>query len=104
MTTATCGSTILYGRPLRTYGKGRVCAHNGCDTIVSLYNPLKYCSLHEKLHRSSIDVDSILFTTKECLLCGCDKLANSDFWDAEEGTADGLSDVCRECTSGAVAA
>lgn len=27
--------------------KDRVCAHKGCGTILSRYNPEKYCSLHE---------------------------------------------------------
>jgi hypothetical protein len=26
--------------------RGRVCAHDGCDTILSIYNPAKYCSAH----------------------------------------------------------
>jgi endogenous inhibitor of DNA gyrase (YacG/DUF329 family) len=26
--------------------RGRVCAHEGCATILSIYNPLKYCSAH----------------------------------------------------------
>ena len=26
--------------------RGRVCAHEGCDTVLSIYNPSKYCSAH----------------------------------------------------------
>ena len=26
--------------------RGRVCAHEGCDTILSIYNPATYCSAH----------------------------------------------------------
>lgn len=26
--------------------RGRICAHEGCDTILSIYNPAKYCSAH----------------------------------------------------------
>lgn len=26
--------------------RGRICAHDGCDTILSIYNPAKYCSAH----------------------------------------------------------
>jgi hypothetical protein len=26
--------------------RGRVCAHEGCDTILSIYNPTRYCSAH----------------------------------------------------------
>jgi hypothetical protein len=30
----------------RTYGAGRRCAADGCDTILSSYNPSALCSLH----------------------------------------------------------
>ena len=26
--------------------RGRICAHKGCDTILSIYNPAKFCSAH----------------------------------------------------------
>jgi hypothetical protein len=26
--------------------RGRICAHDGCDTILSIYNRAKYCSAH----------------------------------------------------------
>ena len=26
--------------------RGRVCAHQDCDTILSIYNPARYCSAH----------------------------------------------------------
>jgi hypothetical protein len=26
--------------------RGRICAHDGCDTILSIYNPAKNCSAH----------------------------------------------------------
>lgn len=26
--------------------RGRICAHDGCGTILSIYNPAKYCSAH----------------------------------------------------------
>ena len=32
---------------LPRYGEGRVCAHEGCDTILNPYNPLEVCGLHE---------------------------------------------------------
>ena len=31
----------------RTYGKGRVCAAEGCDTRISIYNGSKLCWQHE---------------------------------------------------------
>ncbi len=31
---------------VRVHQSGRVCAHAGCATILSIYNPAKYCSVH----------------------------------------------------------
>lgn len=36
-------------RPNQTYGKGRVCAAEGCDTRVSVYNKSPYCWTHKPL-------------------------------------------------------
>jgi hypothetical protein len=36
-------------RPNRTYGHGRVCAHEGCDTRISIYNKSSYCWAHAPL-------------------------------------------------------
>jgi hypothetical protein len=44
------GSDLVHGRPLRTYGRGRTCMVEGCDTRLSLYNPSAQCSLHD--HRT----------------------------------------------------
>jgi hypothetical protein len=33
-------------RPNRTYGDGRVCAEEGCDTRISVYNRSNYCWVH----------------------------------------------------------
>jgi hypothetical protein len=33
-------------RPNRTYGSGRVCAHDGCETRISMYNKALYCWAH----------------------------------------------------------
>ena len=30
-------------RPNRTYDRGRVCATDGCDTRLSIYNKSQYC-------------------------------------------------------------
>ena len=34
-------------RPSRRYPRGRVCAHNGCDTVLSVYNAASFCAQHE---------------------------------------------------------
>lgn len=36
-------------RPSRTYGTGRVCAHEGCDTRLSRYNKATHCFTHTPL-------------------------------------------------------
>jgi hypothetical protein len=36
-------------RPNRTYARGRVCAEEGCGTVISIYNRSRYCWLHEPL-------------------------------------------------------
>jgi hypothetical protein len=33
-------------RPNRTYGQGRVCADEGCQTRLSMYNKSTYCWQH----------------------------------------------------------
>jgi hypothetical protein len=49
--TATVGSPLGTGsdRPSKAFGKGRVCREDGCRTRLSLYNPGKFCSLHEPM-------------------------------------------------------
>jgi hypothetical protein len=41
------GSDLIHGRPLRTYGRGRTCMVEGCNTRLSFYNPTVRCSLHD---------------------------------------------------------
>lgn len=36
-------------RSVRTYGDHRVCAVDGCQTKLSVYNPSRYCSVHAHL-------------------------------------------------------
>ncbi|MDE3085862.1 MAG: hypothetical protein KGJ77_03765 [Acidobacteriota bacterium] len=35
------------GRPSRTFPRGRVCGHDGCETRLSIYNDSSYCSSHQ---------------------------------------------------------
>lgn len=37
---------------VRVYERGRTCAHEGCDTTLSIYNPSAYCGAHAELARS----------------------------------------------------
>lgn len=53
MTATLNGYVIFYarlpwlGRKTRTYPSGRVCAKQECSTILSRYNAVKHCALHE---------------------------------------------------------
>jgi hypothetical protein len=41
------GERIQSGRrPSRTYANGRVCAHQGCGTRLSMYNRREFCHVH----------------------------------------------------------
>jgi endogenous inhibitor of DNA gyrase (YacG/DUF329 family) len=31
---------------VRLYARGRICAHPGCATILSVYNPARFCAAH----------------------------------------------------------
>jgi hypothetical protein len=33
--------------PVAVCSRGRACGQGGCETILSIYNPTSYCSLHE---------------------------------------------------------
>lgn len=35
------------GRPSRTFPRGRVCAEDGCETRLSIYNEGRFCSSHQ---------------------------------------------------------
>ncbi len=40
---------ISHGDRVRFYQNGRICGHSECETILSVYNPLKYCAVHAHL-------------------------------------------------------
>jgi predicted nucleic acid-binding Zn ribbon protein len=54
MTTRITGTlnpwgSISQANRVRSYQSGRVCAHAECGTILSIYNPSKYCTVHAGL-------------------------------------------------------
>jgi hypothetical protein len=60
------GATVVHGKKAqasadqrpRTYGAGRVCATEGCGTVLSSYNPSAVCCLHSQgwtVKRSSVE-------------------------------------------------
>jgi hypothetical protein len=36
-------------QPSRRFASGRICAHGGCRTRLSIYNDGRYCALHEPM-------------------------------------------------------
>jgi hypothetical protein len=36
-----------HGRPSRTFPRGRICAEDGCETLLSIYNEGRFCFHHE---------------------------------------------------------
>lgn len=51
------GETVMRGsrarllpRPNRSYAAGRVCAAEGCSTVLSMYNRWSDCWQHEPIH------------------------------------------------------
>jgi hypothetical protein len=46
------GAPIARAERVRTYPGDRVCAHTDCVTILSIYNPTRYCGLHTPQDRS----------------------------------------------------
>ena len=38
--TGTCG------RRIEVHGRGRICESSGCGTVLSVYNPSRFCALH----------------------------------------------------------
>jgi hypothetical protein len=48
------GAPVARAERVRTYATGRVCAAEGCMTILSMYNPSRFCGLHSAPDRSSV--------------------------------------------------
>jgi len=52
MSTPVTTSLNPWGRPftqanvVRAHQKGRICAHEGCATVLSIYNPTTHCAAH----------------------------------------------------------
>ena len=47
------GVTVTRAERVRTYAAGRVCAAEGCITVLSIYNPSRFCGLHSTPDRST---------------------------------------------------
>jgi len=78
------------------YGKGRVCLSEGCTTIVSRYNPLPFCGLHEdEWYDEPCECNE--YGERQCKLCGKWWVPGAVYWTRDERMRDGLSAVCRYC-------
>ena len=42
-------AAISQGSRVRRYQSGRICGHSECDTVLSVYNPSRYCAVHAQL-------------------------------------------------------
>ena len=40
------GKPVSQANVVRSHPRGRICAREGCNTILSIYNPAKYCAAH----------------------------------------------------------
>lgn len=43
---AIAGTLVAGKSPIRSFGDGRVCAHDECDTVLSRYNRDDRCAVH----------------------------------------------------------
>jgi hypothetical protein len=60
----------------KTYGQGRVCVVEGCDTLLSAYNPSGVCALHgggwkDELRRSTRKQRPREEATRYCSFVSC---------------------------------
>ena len=46
--TGTLAAPISQASRVRSYESGRICSHSECDTVLSVYNPTKFCTIHAK--------------------------------------------------------
>ena len=99
--------TGKFGRPstlaeptqrVKTYREGRVCAHEGCGTHLSRYNPYDYCGLHEDEQWDSLLQECTEEGMWDCPQCGKPRKPEYLEWRADRKRAkDGFSPICRKC-------
>ena len=77
--------TMLVGEAhwVKTYPAGRICAHEGCNTPLSRYNPEKVCGAHH-VRDDSLRFHGMAF--RQCASCGTIIAVR------------GGATTCRECT------
>lgn len=83
--------------PTETYGSGRRCAHPGCATRLSIYNPGVFCSIHDVEPDPLEDIGEARPGYKHCAECGTLLPATVEHFQRHNATADGLRHYCRRC-------
>lgn len=78
-------------KPSKTYGKGRVCAEDGCAQVLSMYNPSDRCHVHtaEMIQRMS--------RVGHCHKCNRDFLLTEEFWHRDRARKSGFHAICKTC-------
>jgi hypothetical protein len=46
---------VVSGSRVQVQRRGRLCAQEGCDTVLSVYNPVPFCSLHEHASQAPVE-------------------------------------------------
>jgi len=67
-------------RTLKTFPKGRTCSVEGCETVLSVYNPSGYCSLHAEAFGRASEPRPVRHretALRRCLYCGKQFLSSS---------------------------
>jgi hypothetical protein len=65
------GAPIARAERVRTYAGNRICAAESCNTILSIYNPSKFCTLHSAPDRGSARRKPVRLPRQcECDHCG----------------------------------
>jgi len=82
-----------------TYPANRVCAHDGCDTVLSRYNPSSYCDVHadEQYDPRTVAMDYSEDGLRTCPSCGRRFIPNLNNWYSDTRSKDGLSAECIAC-------
>ena len=55
---------------VRAHRRGRVCAHEGCETILSIYNSAKFCAVHTKVQGGRRPGQPLAVREVACEQCG----------------------------------
>lgn len=77
----------------QTYSSGRTCAHDGCLTQLSIYNPTPFCSLHSDDVYNEVVPEGY----RRCLECDRILPATTDYFHRNGHSKGGLHRKCRDC-------